>query len=181
MISKYFGMLGGVFLSLSFIPSVSIVFTILGLIFLGVAINDLAKGTKGFSYFLIGAVLALIASLLFYFKLVAIIVSLLLGATTSEPVVMGASILIYIAIYYVLSIASAVYYYKSFALISKKFNNSYFDYGGKFLVIGSVLNPFAVGLIISVVAWILIIIGFVTVEDIIEVEIIEEEEKLLKS
>ncbi|ACM92899.1 conserved hypothetical protein [Nautilia profundicola AmH] len=176
---KVWGILGAGFLSLAFIPSVSVLFTILGLIFTGIALNALSKNEKVFNYFLIASLLSFIATMLFYFKLIAVITSFVLGLFSNNPVVpIGFSILIYFTIYYVLQIVSAVYFKKSFYLLGEEYNNRYLKIAGNFLIAGAVLNIFAIGLIVSVIGWLLILIGFVTIEEIINAEIIEEEKFL---
>jgi uncharacterized membrane protein len=163
-------------------PSVSLLFTIAGYIFLGVSLAFYSKeNEKIFNYFLIAAILSFIASVLFYFKLFAIFTSLILGMFSTNPVIpITLSVVFYFLIYYILLILSAVYFQKSFSLLSEMLNNRYFKLGGNFLIAGAVLNIFAIGLIITVIGWILVLIGFVTIEEIIDAEIVEEK-KLLES
>ena len=182
MNAKIWGILGAACLSLSFIPSLSVLFTIFGLVFIGISLNLLGANNKIFNYFLIASLLSFIASLLFYFKIIAIISSFMLGMLSNNPVVpIGFSILIYFTVYYVVQIISSVYFKKSFSLLAKEYNNGYFKLGGYFLIAGAVLNIFAIGLIITVIGWILVLIGFVTIEKIIDAEIVEEEKKLLEN
>jgi uncharacterized membrane protein len=119
---------------------------------------------------------------LFYFKLFAVVSALLLSLFSSNPIIpVTLSVIIYFSLYYILGVVSAVYFQKSFALLGGILNNRYFKLGGNFLIAGAVLNIFAIGLIINVIGWILILFGFITVEEIIDAEIVEEEKKLLKN
>ena len=174
------GILGAAFLSFSFIPSLSVLFTILGLVFIGISLNLLGADNKIFNYFLIASLLLFIASLLFYFKIIAVISSFILGMFSNNPVIpIGISILIYFAIYYVMQVVSSVYFKKSFSMLGEEYNNKYLKISGNFLIAGAVLNIFAIGLIITVMGWLVVLIGFLILEDIIDAEIIEDN-KLLK-
>jgi len=174
--AKIYGILGSAFLCMSFIPAVSILFTILGLIFLGISLNLYSKeNEKIFNYFLIASILAFVSSMLFYFKLVAVITSMILSLLSSNPIIpITLSIIIYFSVYYVLQIISAVYFKKSFYLLGELFNNKLLKTGGLFLVAGAVLNIFFIGLIVWTLGWLLIMLGFFTIEEIIDAEIIED-------
>jgi uncharacterized membrane protein len=174
--AKISGILGSAFLCMGFVPAVSILFTILGLIFLGISLNFYAKeNEKIFNFFLTAALLSFVASVLFYFKLIAIITSIFLSLFSSNPIIpITLSIVFYFLIYYVLQIAGAVYFRKSFYILGELFNNSYFKTGGGFLIAGAVLNLFFIGLIIWTLGWLLIMIGFITMEEIIDAEVIED-------
>ncbi|GAB6073573.1 DUF996 domain-containing protein [Nautilia lithotrophica] len=180
MTAKLWGIAGAAFLSLSFIPSISILFTIMGLICLGLGLSLLDE-SKSFNYFLIASIITFISSMLFYFKIVAVMTSIVIGLFSNNPVVpIGFSIFIYFLVYYVLQIVGAMYFKNSFYVLGEKYNNKYLKTGGNFLIAGAVLNIFFIGLFLWVVGWLLIFLGFFTLEEIVEAEIIEEE-KLLEN
>ncbi|WP_456479853.1 DUF996 domain-containing protein [Nautilia sp.] len=174
MTAKLWGILGAGFLSLSFIPNVSVLFTIMGLICLGIGISLLSEN-KPFNYFLTASIITFISSVLFYFKIVAVMTSVIIGLFSNNPVVpIGLSILVYLLIYYVLQIAGAVYFKKSFYVLGEEYNNKYLKTGGNFLIVGAVLSMFFIGLLLWAMGWLLILLGFFTLEEIVEAEIIEE-------
>jgi len=179
------GIVGAALLSLSFIPSFSVFFTIAGLILIGFSLSFYSNEIKNdtvLNYFLIASLLSFIASILFYFKIIAVITSFIFGIFSANPFVpITFSIVIYFTVYYIIQIMSSVYFKKSFALLGEAYNNKYLKIGGNFLVAGAVLNVFFIGLLIWVIGWLIILLGFVTIEEIVDAEIIEEEKKLLEN
>ena len=181
MNAKIYGIIGSAFMSMSVIPSVSILFNILGLIFLGIAIYSLNKDNE-FNYFLIASILAFVATVLFYFKIFAIISSVFLSIFSENPLVpIGFTVLIYFTIYYVLQIISAVFFKKSFSGIGVIYSNRFLQIGGVLLIIGTIFNIFVIGMLIYIIAWLVILLGFFTLEEIIDVEIVEEKKYLEKN
>jgi len=183
---KILGILGAGFLTLSFIPTLSFLLMFLGLIFLGIAVNGLSvNNPKIFNNFLIASILQFIASVLFYFKLFAVIVAFFSSLFSNNPLIpLTFSLIAYFVIYYVLLIISAVYFKKSFDLIYEISSNNFFKLSGYFLVTGAVLNLFFIGLLVWIIGWVLVMIGFFTLyenTDIIEAEIIEEKKLLEKN
>ena len=187
MQSKIIGIIGSALITLAVLPSVSVIFLIIGFILIAIAIKD----TDAFGDFLIGAILNLLASFLFYFKLVAFIVSTFLAVFSQNPILpITFSILIYLLIYFVLNIISAVYFKKSFDKLSEIYKNNFFKYAGYFIVIGAILVIFAIGFIISEIGWFLVLLGFFTIvvdsnkvydTEVIDTEVVEEERKLIKN
>jgi uncharacterized membrane protein len=175
--SKVWGIIGSVFLAFNFMPSLSPFFTIFGYVSLGIALAFYSEDNeKIFNYFLIGAMLSFIASVLFYFKLFAVLTSLIFSVFSSNPLIpITFSVVLYFGVYYIFLVLSAVYFQKSFSILSETTNNRYFKLGGNFLIAGAVLSIFAIGFIITVIGWILVLIGFVTLEEIVDAEIIEQE------
>ena len=73
---------------------------------------------------------------------------------------------------------------KGFDLIYEISSNNLFKLSGYFLVTGAVLNLFFIGLLVWIIGWVLVMIGFFTLyenTDIIEAEIIEEKKLLEKN
>jgi uncharacterized membrane protein len=175
--TKFFGIIGSALIALSILPSLSVFFMGLGLILVGIAVYQFSKDNpKIFNYYLTGSTLTIISSILFYYKIFAIIFSFFISIFSQNPVVpITATIIIYFLIYYLLSILSAVFLYKSFDLLSKTFNNNLFKYGGYFLVIGAVLNIFLIGMILYTLGWVIILLGFFVITEIYDTEVIEPE------
>jgi uncharacterized membrane protein len=174
--NKIWGITGAALLVFSFVPTFSVIFTISGLIFLGIAIISYDEEEVIFNNFLMASFLTFLASVLFYFKLVAVVTGLIFSLFSSNPLIpFGFSIVIYFLIYYILQILSAVYFKKSFFLLGVRHNNKFFKISGNFLIAGAVLNIFFIGLILWIIGWVLVLVGFLTVEEVIEAEVIEEE------
>ncbi|WP_457560125.1 DUF996 domain-containing protein [Caminibacter sp.] len=181
--AKLFGIIGAAVLCFGYIPSFSIYFSIIGYVLISVSLkylNDIKSG-KFFDTFLIASVLAIVATILFYFKIIAIITSIVVSIISNNPIVpFTLSIALYFIVYYVLIILSAYFFYKSFYEIYETFNNPFFRYGALLLVLGAVMTIFAIGFFIQVMGWFMVLLGFFTLQDVIDVDIVEEE-KLLKN
>ena len=177
MKAKFFGIIGSALIALSILPSISVFFMGLGLILVGIAMFQYSKNNqKIFNYYLIGATLGVISSILFYYKIFAIIFSFFISVFSQNPIIpITSTIIIYFLIYYILSISSAVFLYKSFDLLSNINDNKLFKYGGYFLVIGAVLNIFVIGMIVYTLGWVMILFGFFVMTEVYEAEIIEAE------
>ncbi|QCT94728.1 DUF996 domain-containing protein [Caminibacter mediatlanticus TB-2] len=187
MSNKILGIVGSALIMLSILPTVSVFFLLIGFVLISIAIKD----TNAFSDFIIGVVLNIIASFLFYFKLLAFIVSSLLAIFSQNPFIpLTFSMLIYLFIFYVLNIISAVYFKKSFDKLSVIYKNNFFKYAGYFIVIGAILVIFGIGMIISEIGWLLVLLGFFTIivenneiydSEIIDTEVVEEKKRLIKN
>jgi uncharacterized membrane protein len=177
---KTLGILGSIFTLLSFLPQAGIIFFIIGIIFLLIAIYKFSKlydDEKIFEKFILGTVVLFVATVLFYFKIAAIIMSLILGVFSANPIIpFTFTVLAYFAIYYFLNIYAMMCYSKTFETIYLKEKNSFFKYAGTLLVWGAVLNVLGIGFILQEIGWLLLLLGFLTLEKIYEGEIIEERE-----
>jgi uncharacterized membrane protein len=161
-------------MTLSFLPTVGTFLSFLGYIFLGVALYRFKD--EIFSYFLVGAVLSFMAMLLLYFKLFAILMSLLLAFFSNNPLIpITLSVIVYILAYYILQILAAFYFKKSFTLLEEEINGRFFTTGGILVIVGAVLSPFLIGVVIWIVGWFVVLIGFLVQNEILEAEVIEQE------
>jgi len=184
--AKITGLIGAGLLALSFIPAVSVLFTILGLVLVGAGVYML-DSENAFNKFLLAGLFLFIANMLYYFKIVAVITTLMIAlfhSTAGGPALFSMDLIFgigaYFLVYYVLQIVSSVYMKNSFEMIAKRYDNRFMHLSGYFLVAGSVLNIFLIGMLVTIAGWVLVMLGFFTIEDIIDVEIIEEEKKLLE-
>jgi uncharacterized membrane protein len=176
---KIYGIIGASLMAFGILPQIGILFVVLGLLFLLLATYRYSKifdSPKVFDYFLIGTVLLIIANILFYLKIMAFLISFFIGLLSNNPIIpITFSLVIYMLVFYILNIAAMVNYSKSFKIIYSAHKNGFFRFAGGFLIWGSVLNILAIGLILQEIGWILAILGFFTLENIYEAEIIEPE------
>ncbi len=178
---KLFGIIGAGLLCFGYLPAFTVFFSIAGFVFLAIALNILNFYKKGkyFESFLTGAVMSVTATFLFYFKLFAIISSVIIAMISNNPVVpLTFSIIGYFLIYYILVIFSSYFFYRSFYEVYMNFGNQFFRYAGILMIIGAVLTIFGIGFVIEIIGWVILIFGFVTLKDEIIVEI--EVEKIGK-
>ncbi len=175
--AKIYGIIGSALISLSILPSLSVFFMIVGLFLVGIAVYLYSKEDNIFNYFLLASVLSIVASVLFYYKIFAVIFSFFMSVFSPQnPIIpITTTIVIYFLVFYILNILSAIFFKKTFDALGNKYNNPYFKYSGYFLVIGAFLNIFIIGLIIYTLGWVGILLGFFTMEEIYNTEIIEPE------
>ena len=174
---KLFGVIGSAVLCFGYLPAFTIYLSIIGYVFIGISLHMLSKVKKGsfFENFLIASVLSVVSTFLFYFKIFAIITSIVISVLSNNPIVpLTLSIFVYFFIYFILMLLSSYFFFKSFYEIYTLFNNEFFRYAGLLLVLGAVLTIFGIGFLVQIIGWLLLLLGFLTLNDIIEVEIIQE-------
>jgi len=163
---KTLGGVGAIFIAIgSVFPPLSLV----GIILLLVAMRRLAdyyedKGIFdnalwGFIFGIIGIVGAIIVFFLFIFT------GAIWSVTTgfAVPLAIG-SIIGAIVVWFVFSLLQAIYYRKAFAILSEKSEEKMFDTAGLLLLIGAILTIILIGALVSLVAWILVAVGFFAIK-----------------
>jgi len=143
--------------------------SLVGIILLLVAMRRLAdyyedKGIFdnalwGFIFGIIGIVGAIIVFFLFIFT------GAIWSVTTgfAVPLAIG-SIIAAIVVWFVFSLLQAIYYRKAFAILSEKSEEKMFDTAGLLLLIGAILTIILIGALVSLVAWILVAVGFFAIK-----------------
>ena len=163
---KTLGGVGAIFIAIgSVFPPLSLV----GIILLLVAMRRLAdyyedKGIFdnalwGFIFGIIGIVGAIIVFFLFIFT------GAIWSVTTgfAVPLAIG-SIIAAIVVWFVFSLLQAIYYRRAFAILSEKSEEKMFDTAGLLLFIGAILTIILIGALVSLVAWILVAVGFFAIK-----------------
>ena len=163
---KTLGGVGAIFIAIgSVFPPLSLV----GIILLLVAMRRLAdyyeeKGIFdnalwGFIFGIISVVGAIIVFFLLIFS------GAIWSVTTgfALPFAIG-SIIAAIVVWFVFSLLQAIYYRRAFAILSEKSEEKMFDTAGLLLFIGAILTIILIGALVSLVAWILVAVGFFAIK-----------------
>ncbi|NIO38353.1 DUF996 domain-containing protein [Candidatus Bathyarchaeota archaeon] len=163
---KTLGGVGAIFIAIgSVFPPLSLV----GIILVLVAMRRLAdyyeeKGIFdnalwGFIFGIISVVGAIIVFFLLIFS--GAIWSVTTGLAV--PLAIG-SIIAAIVVWFVFSLLQAIYYRRAFAILSEKSEEKMFDTAGLLLLIGAILTIVLIGALVSLVAWILVAVGFFAIK-----------------
>lgn len=163
---KTLGGVGAIFIAIgSVFPPLSLV----GIILLLVAMRRLAdyyeeqgifdNALWGFIFGIIGIVGAIIV--FFLLILGGAIWSVPTGL--AGPFVIG-SIIAAIVVWFVFSLLQAIYYRRAFTILSEKTGEKMFDTAGLLLFIGAILTIILIGALVSLVAWILVAVGFFAIK-----------------
>jgi len=163
---KTLGGVGAIFIAIgSVFPPLSLV----GIILVLVAMRRLAdyyeeKGIFdnalwGFIFGIISVVGAIIVFFLLIFS------GAIWSVTTgfAVPLAIG-SIIAAIVVWFVFSLLQAIYYGRAFAILSEKSEEKMFDTAGLLLLIGAILTIILIGALVSLVAWILVAVGFFAIK-----------------
>ncbi|WP_456488114.1 DUF996 domain-containing protein [Caminibacter pacificus] len=185
------GIIGVILYLLSYIPNASVFFILIGSVILIYAFWLASKyfsNDEIFTKFLFGMIIQAIATFLFMFKIAAVIFAVLMGAFSANPVVpVLGTIAIYFAVYYVLNIFGAFLIKESLSKLKDSTDISLFEYSGVMIILGAVLKVIAIGFLVEIIGWLMLIVAFLSYkepittqkdDDIIDVEV--EEVKLIE-
>lgn len=161
--------LGGVGAILIAIGSVFPPLSLVGIILVLIAMRRLAdyyeergifdNALWGFIFGMIGIVGAIILFFLFIFS--GAIWSVATGFAV--PFAIG-GIIGAIIVWFVFSLLQAIYYRRAFAILSEKTGEKMFETAGLLLLIGAILTIVLIGALVSLVAWILVAVGFFSIK-----------------
>jgi uncharacterized membrane protein len=161
--------LGGVGAILIAIGSVFPPLSLVGIILLLKAMKKLADyheeqgmydNTRWGSVFgIIGIIAATVVFLLLFFT--GAILAMTAGHFAAYALMPG--IIVAIIVWFVFSLLQAIYYRRAFAMLSEKSEEKMFDSAGLLLFIGAILTIIVVGALVSLVAWILVAVGFFSI------------------
>lgn len=169
--SKTFGGVGAILIAIGsfvFFSGFIGVLSLIGIILVLIAMKGLAEyynergifnnALYGFIFGIIGGIVAIIIFITAFF--VGISWETMNPSEFMIPwTFIGSLIIGWIALVTFL-IIEAVFYRRSFTLLSKKSEEKTFDTAGLLLLIGAVLTIIVIGVIISIIAWILVAVGF---------------------
>ncbi|MDH5461091.1 MAG: DUF996 domain-containing protein [Candidatus Bathyarchaeota archaeon] len=163
--------LGGVGAILIAIGSVFPFLSLVGIILVLVAMRRLAdyyeeqgifdNALWGFIFGIIGIVGAIIVFILLIFT--GAIWSVTTGFPFASSAVIG-GIIVAIIVWFVFSLLQAIYYRRAFTILSEKSEEKMFDSAGLLLLIGAILTIILIGALVSLVAWILVAVGFFSIK-----------------
>lgn len=158
--NKTLGGIGAILVAIgSFFPILSLV----GIILVLMAMKGLAEyyNENGIFenalYGLIFGVIAIVAFIILFFT--AIFTGIFTGAFFAIPLVILA-----LVVMFVFFLLQAIYYRKSFTILSEKSGEKMFDTAGLLLFLGAILTIILVGIILLLVAWILVAVAFFSIK-----------------
>lgn len=179
--AKTLGEVGSIFVLLVAVPSVGSLLGIIGFILLLIAINDVSEFVGDRSIFndmlvaiglaivaiVVGA-LVIVGSVLRFVGLNALNVGPHFNPSKVPPgdwVSLVGSILIGLAVVWVVMIASSVYVRRSYNLMASKLKVGTFETAGLLYLIGAATTIILVGFVLLFVAQILVVVAFFSIDD----------------
>lgn len=154
----------------SFVPFLSII----GIILLLIGLKRLAEyyndnnifqnALYGVIFGIIGIVAAAFIVLISFFGFA--IFEMGTGFTTAGPFAFVGSILVALIVAFIFYLLAAIFYKKSFDILSEKTEEKMFSTAGILLLIGAILTIVLIGLILMFVAWILATIAFFSIKTV---------------
>jgi uncharacterized membrane protein len=164
--NKTLGGVGALLIAIgSFFPILSLV----GIILVLIAMKGLAEyyneddiftnALYGFIFGIIGIVAAIV--LFFGAIFTPVFVS---GAPFTFPIVTLVLIITGLIVMFIFFLLQAIFYRKSFTILSEMSGEKIFDTAGLLLLIGAILTIILVGLVLLLVAWILVTVGFFSIK-----------------
>jgi len=163
---KTLGGVGAIFIAIgSVFPPLSLV----GIILVLVAMRRLADYYEEKGIFdnalwgFIFGIISIAGAIIVFFLL--IFTGAIWSVTTgfALPFAIG-SIIGAIVVWFVFSLLQAIYYRRAFAILSEKSEEKMFDTAGLLLFIGAILTIVLIGALVSLVAWILVAVGFFAIK-----------------
>lgn len=149
----------------SFFPILSLI----GIILVLIAMKGLAEyyNENGIFenalYGLIFGIIGIVAAIVLFFG--AIFAGVFVwGAPPTFPIVTIVLVIMSLVVMFIFFLLQAIFYRKSFTLLSEKTGEKIFDTAGLLLLIGAILTIIIVGLVLLLVAWILVTIGFFSIK-----------------
>jgi uncharacterized membrane protein len=159
--NKTLGGVGAILVAIgSFIPFLALI----GIILVLIAMKGLAdyynektifdNALYGFIFGIIGIVAAV----------VIFVMALSSGVALAEPLAIIGGLLVALVVAFIFLLLSAIFYKKSFALVSVKSGEKMFETAGLLLLIGAILTIILIGFIIWLIGWILVAVGFFSIK-----------------
>jgi len=150
---------------LSFIPYVGLLFSLVGVILLFGALKRASKvyGEEGiFKNFLKGFLVSLLG-----FLVAGIFIGLAVGAHKGgeNSLLSGSFLVTAFLVFYVSTVASVVFYRKSFYSLADFTGSDLFRWAGRLFFWGGVTTIIVIGSLVMWVGWVLLTVAFFTLED----------------
>jgi len=181
---KLIGITGTVLYLLSYLPSLSYIFVVIGsvvLLYVFWEMSKMFKNDKIFMNFLLGTIFQMAAVGLMYFKLFAVFAAVFIGAFSNNPIIpITSTIVIYFIAYYIINIIGAYFIKESFVAIRQHTNVALFEYAGILIILGAVLKIIAVGFFIEIGGWILLIVAFLSLAEQKDLPKLEHKKNLIE-
>jgi len=164
--NKTLGGIGAILIAVgSFVPILSII----GIILVLIAMKGLAEYYKENSIFenalygFIFGIIGIIAAIVMFFTVFFAGITTPFSPNFTVPsfTISLIGVLIVMFIFYLIG---AIFYRKSFTLLSEKSGEKMFDTAGLLLLIGAILTIIFIGAILMLVAWILAAVGFFSIK-----------------
>jgi uncharacterized membrane protein len=166
--NKTLGGIGAILIAIvSFFPILSLI----GIILVLIAMKGLAEyyNENGIFenalYGLIFGIIGIIAATVVFFT--GIFTGTFMSTSTSPlfSVFTGLGLLIAaLVVMFVFFLLQAIFYRRSFTILSEKSGEKMFDTAGLLLLIGAILTIILVGLVLLLIAWILVAVGFFSIK-----------------
>jgi len=161
--------LGGVGALLIAIGSLFPILMLVGIILVLIAMKGLAEYyneedifTNALYGFIFG-IIGIVAAIVLFFG--AIFTGVFVwGAPFTFPIVTLVLIIASLVVMFIFFVLQAIFYRKSFTILSQKSGEKLFDTAGLLLLIGAILTIIIVGLVLLLVAWILVTVGFFSIK-----------------
>ncbi|MEM2917647.1 MAG: DUF996 domain-containing protein [Candidatus Bathyarchaeia archaeon] len=159
--NKTLGGVGAILIAIgSFVPIIALI----GIILVLIAMKGLAdhynerpifdNALYGFIFGIIGIVAAL----------AIFVMAFVSGAILADPLASIGGLLVALAVAFIFLLLSAIFYRKSFTLISAKSGEKMFDTAGLLLLLGAILTIVLIGFILWFIGWILAAVGFFSIK-----------------
>lgn len=171
--NKTLGGIGAILVAIGFITSFTgygSILSLVGIILVLVAMKGLADYYNDRTLF-DNALYGFIFGIIGIIALIAIFISAFAGlgmTAMMNPQQILTSFVVWVivglAVFVIFLILQAVFYRKAFSTLSSKSGEKMFDTGGLLLLIGAILTIVLIGVIILLIAWILIAVGFFSIK-----------------
>ncbi|MEM2911964.1 MAG: DUF996 domain-containing protein [Candidatus Bathyarchaeia archaeon] len=160
--------LGGIGAILVAIGSIVPIIGIVGIILVIIALKGLAEYYNENSIFqnaLYGIIFYIIAVIVAAFVIISTFFGgLLAGPSPGSILVFAGGVIIAAIVMFIFYVLGALYFKRSFNVVSAKSGENMFNTAGLLLLVGAILTIIFIGLILMLVAWILAAIGFFSIK-----------------
>lgn len=155
--------LGGIGALLVAIGAIVPIIGIVGIILVMIAAKGLAEYYNENAIFqnaLYGLIFYIIAVVAAAF----VLVGAFFGGMFANPLAFIGGVIIAVAVMFIFYLLGAMFFKKSFNILSMKSGEKMFDTAGLLLLIGAILTIIIIGVILMLVAWILVAVAFFSIK-----------------
>ena len=165
---KTLGGLGSLFIVLSVVPYIGFLFSLIGIILLGIAlknVSDYYPDKNIFKNYITGLIISIVSVFIAVFGGLFSMLPFMSGSSDMQSFGFGVGMIVAMVIGYFFLIASSYFYKQAFYETGMIFNSDLLKLGGNFIFWGSIGAIIFIGLIAVWIGWILISIGFFTLPE----------------
>ncbi|MEM3699936.1 MAG: DUF996 domain-containing protein [Candidatus Bathyarchaeia archaeon] len=155
--------LGGIGALLVAIGAIVPIIGIIGIILVMIALKGLAEYYKENAIFqnaLYGIIFYIIAVVAAAF----VLVGAFFGGMFADPLAFIGGVIFAVVLMFIFYLLGAIFFKKSFNILSMKSGEKMFDTAGLLLLIGAILTIIIIGAILMLVAWILVAVAFFSIK-----------------